>query len=186
MGSDAAHSGDNAEDETDDVNPRGAPTFLSYDPRDFELAQGFVRAHRRELGIIRSVGVTGGDAIVGSRDERRIIDEIRRKYIANADLTIVLVGDRTWTRRFVDWEIAASASQGCGVLAVPLGDSHRAIPARLQLLAEEGRGVIAERPPVDTTEIAELMHQAMTIRALPGVSSRAMKTPLMQRDARSL
>lgn len=164
--------------------PDTAPTFLSYDPRDIDLVHAFVETHRSVFGELRSVGVTGSDAIARSHDERRIIDEIRRKYIASSELAVVLVGERTWTRRFVDWEIAASATHGCGILAIPIGDSSLAVPARLRLLAEEGRGVIAEQPPANPDDLRALTRTAMTLRDTSRRSGRAMKTPLMQRDAR--
>ena len=70
-------------------------------------------------------------------DENLPLDEIRRiirdDHIADATVTIVLIGPCTWQRRHVDWEISASLihrrnNPRCGVLGLLLPthpDYHR-------------------------------------------------------------
>ena len=62
-------------------------------------------------------------------DEGLPLDEIRRKirdnHIADATVTIVLIGPCTWQRKHVDWEISASLidrrnNQRCGLLGLLL------------------------------------------------------------------
>ena len=62
-------------------------------------------------------------------DEGLPLDEIRRRirddHIADATVTIVLIGPCTWQRKHVDWEISASLidrsnNQRCGVLGLLL------------------------------------------------------------------
>ena len=62
-------------------------------------------------------------------DEGLALDEIRRRirddHIANATVTIVLIGPRTWQRRHVDWEVSASIidrprNERCGLIGVLL------------------------------------------------------------------
>lgn len=84
-------------------------------------------------------------------DERLSLDEIRRRirdnHIADATVTIVLIGPRTWQRKHVDWEISASVidrqnNQRCGLLGIllpthpdysksPKARNPRLIPPRL-------------------------------------------------------
>lgn len=161
---------------------RPRSTFLCFDPRDAEPVEAFVRKHREVLGTVRSVGVTGGDTVSHAMDERFIIAEIRRRYIAEANLALVLVGDRTWRRRFVDWEVAASATHGCAMLALPVCPRPPAIPARVRLLAEENRAMIRDRPPTDAKELAAWIQTAMDLRLSRQQIGRALRTPLMQRD----
>ena len=79
------------------------------------------------------------------------LDEIRRRirddHIADATVTIVLIGKCTWQRKHVDWEISASLidrrnNQRCGVLGLllpthpdynkkPQNHNPRLIPQRL-------------------------------------------------------
>ena len=84
-------------------------------------------------------------------DENLPLDEIRRRirddHIADATVTIVLIGPCTWQRKHVDWEISASLvdrpnNQRCGLvgLLLPTHPDHprrpeernpRLIPPRL-------------------------------------------------------
>lgn len=157
-------------------------TFVSYDARDADHVEQFLDTHRGALGVIRSVGVTATDDLAGFTDDSLIIGEIARRYIGGADLALVLVGDRTWTRRFIDWEIAASASVGCTVLAVPLGATQPAVPARVRLLAEERRAIVATHAPVSTAELRIWIAEARSRPRAGHSSLRAMRTPLMRRD----
>ena len=79
------------------------------------------------------------------------LDEIRRRirddHIADATVTIVLIGPCTWQRKHVDWEISASIidrqyNQRCGLLGIllpthpdysksPKDHNPRLIPPRL-------------------------------------------------------
>ena len=65
----------------------------------------------------------------GVHDENLPLDEIRRRirddHIADATVTIVLIGPCTWQRKHVDWEISASIidrrnNQRCGLLGLLL------------------------------------------------------------------
>ena len=84
-------------------------------------------------------------------DEGLALDEIRRRirddHIADATVTIVLIGPCTWQRKHVDWEISASIinrrnNQRCGLLGLllpthpdyrrrPEARNSRLIPQRL-------------------------------------------------------
>lgn len=52
------------------------------------------------------------DDFINSTNPDYIMSEIRRKYIGDASITIVLVGKCIHSRRYVDWEIKASLRQG--------------------------------------------------------------------------
>jgi MTH538 TIR-like domain (DUF1863) len=52
------------------------------------------------------------DDFIDSNNPEYVMSEIRRKYIGDASVTIVLVGKCTHGRRYVDWEIKASLRQG--------------------------------------------------------------------------
>ena len=49
---------------------------------------------------------------INSDNPEYVMGEIRRKYIGDASITIVLVGECTHSRRYVDWEIKASLRRG--------------------------------------------------------------------------
>ena len=69
--------------------------------------------------------VSTGDIV----DQDLPVDEIRRRirddYIADATITVVLIGRCTWQRKHVDWEISASLidtphNDRCGLLGIRL------------------------------------------------------------------
>lgn len=57
---------------------------------------------------IHTRGVTDGDDFVAGGSDDEIVGSIRARYIRDASVGIVLLGNATWSRRFVDWEIAAA------------------------------------------------------------------------------
>ena len=59
-------------------------------------------------GWIVDFSVRGGDIIDDGPPTEEILRQIRENHIADATVTVVLIGHCTWRRRFVDWEIHAS------------------------------------------------------------------------------
>lgn len=86
--------------------------FVSYHAEDTEEAADFVEAFE-SIFIPRAIGVEEGDgSVIDSTDVNYIRDVIRRDYLRDSTVTIVLVGQCTWARKFVDWEIYASLRDG--------------------------------------------------------------------------
>ena len=56
----------------------------------------------------RSVQIGDIDANLNTETVRQII---RNDYLQDSTVTVVLVGEETWKRKHVDWEISASISQ---------------------------------------------------------------------------
>jgi hypothetical protein len=52
------------------------------------------------------------DDFINSDNPDYVMGEIRRRYIGDASVTIVLVGKFTHSRRYVDWEIKSSLRRG--------------------------------------------------------------------------
>jgi hypothetical protein len=55
------------------------------------------------------------DDFINSNDPEYVMGEIRRKYLLNSSVTIVLVGSCTHSRRYVDWELKSSLRCGMNV-----------------------------------------------------------------------
>ena len=115
----------------------------------------FVSFHNEDLGHKDKFVNMLDDRIVdksvrdGDIDKRLKVAEIRRQirddFIADATVTVVLVGCCTWQRKYVDWEIGASLTKTkhndrCGLLGIQLpshpnyGEDNydpRLIPPRL-------------------------------------------------------
>ena len=56
----------------------------------------------------KTVGVTDEDDFINSDDREYVMRRIREKYLSNTTVTIVLIGECTKARKYVDWEIASS------------------------------------------------------------------------------
>lgn len=119
--------------------------FISYyHEQDQEYKNRFVRMMQDHI-VDKSVNV--GNIV----DQNLPLDEIRRKirddYIADATVTIVLIGPCTWQRKHVDWEISSSIRKTqknprCGLLGIRLPNhtdfekqefNERLIPPRLAI-----------------------------------------------------
>ena len=75
----------------------------------------------------------------GDIDPERRTDTIRRqireRFIADATVTVVLIGKCTWQRKHVDWEIGSSLIKNGQELAVRIVRDYSALALRLR----EGR-----------------------------------------------
>lgn len=60
----------------------------------------------------KALGAFHNDDFIDSNNPEYVMSEIRRKYLGNASVTIVLVGRCTHSRRYVDWEIKSSLRCG--------------------------------------------------------------------------
>ena len=96
--------------------------FISYHDADREYKDRFVRNMGDSI-IDESVQVDDIDDT--NLQVETIRQNIRDDYIADATVTIVLVGPCTWQRKHVDWEIGASLrdtkkNSRCGLLGILL------------------------------------------------------------------
>ena len=99
----------------------------------------FISFHHEDEGYKNRFERMMGDRIVGKAvhdgdvDDELAVDTIRRKirddFIADATVTVVLVGPCTWQRKHVDWEIGSSLRETtknprCGLLGILLPNHH--------------------------------------------------------------
>lgn len=77
------------------------------------------------------------DRIIDSYDTDYVMRRIRENYISGTSCTIILCGQETFKRKYVDWEIKASLDKGHAVIGVSLPNifidfkGARVIPDRL-------------------------------------------------------
>lgn len=122
--------------------PPRRKVFISYHHDDQEYANRFVQMMGDDI-VDRSVA--DGDIDDRNRTVEAVRQEIRERHIADATVTVVLIGPCTWQRKHVDWEIGASlrdtpANPRCGLLGIILPNhpdhdrgrrNPRLIPPRL-------------------------------------------------------
>lgn len=89
--------------------------FISYHHADEREVQTFLDTYSNaEVFTHRALGLDMANDIVDSNDTEYVMRRIREQYMQNTSVTIVMVGQNTWKRRYVDWEIAASLRNGFG------------------------------------------------------------------------
>lgn len=102
-------------------------TFITYHHADQEEVDEFIKTfdHERDVFIARAVGSDETmETLIDSDDDDYVMRRIREKYLSDTTVTLAFIGKETWTRKFVDWELAASLHQGDsagkpnGVLAI--------------------------------------------------------------------
>lgn len=88
--------------------------FISYHHADQEAVNQFVRDFQHEQGslIARGLGQEMTDDIIDSTNTDYVMSQIRRRFLSDSTVTLVLLGKCTWARRYVDWEIQSSLRRG--------------------------------------------------------------------------
>ncbi|MDO8585962.1 MAG: TIR domain-containing protein [Armatimonadota bacterium] len=117
--------------------------FISYHKDDRKEVEAFIKKFDEEekVFISRSVGVSDDDQdLIDSENWDYVMKRIREKYLTDSTVTIVLIGKCTWSRRFVDWEIASTLrddpnNKRSGLMAITLpsiaNSSDKKLPPRL-------------------------------------------------------
>jgi hypothetical protein len=62
-----------------------------------------------------ALGSFDNDDFINSNNTEYVMGEIRRRYLLNSSVTILLVGRCTHSRRYVDWELKSSLRRGTNV-----------------------------------------------------------------------
>ncbi len=65
-----------------------------------------------QVFIAKALATFDNDDFINSTNPEYVMREIRRIYIADSTVTIVLIGRCTHSRRYVDWEIKTSLRRG--------------------------------------------------------------------------
>jgi hypothetical protein len=88
--------------------------FISYHHDDENEVTSFINKfdHAHNMFISRGLGSTMIGDIINSNNDEYIMSRIRQLYLSDSTVTIVLIGNCTWARRYVDWEIQSSLRSG--------------------------------------------------------------------------
>ena len=88
--------------------------FISYYKEDKTEVEEFIDYFANGQGIFTpyALGVSDNDDFIDSTNTDYVMTQIRKKYLKDTTVTIVLVGNCTHSRRYVDWEIKSSLTQG--------------------------------------------------------------------------
>jgi len=113
--------------------------FISFYKGNKIEVDNFIKwVEQENIFIPRALGISDNDDLINSDDPEYVMSQIRKKYLGNSTVTIVLIGKCTHSRRYVDWEIKTSLRRGDytpnGLLGILLtnasGGAH--LPPRFQ------------------------------------------------------
>ena len=90
------------------INDRHKVFVSYYHDDDQDYREYFEKLFSDYYDIMVSNSVQLGDIDDERLSTDRIRQIIRDKYLRGSTVTVVLVGERTWQRKFVDWEIGSS------------------------------------------------------------------------------
>ena len=148
-------------------------TFISYHHDDQEEVDKFIETfdHDRDVFIARAVGSDQTmDELIDSDDDDYVMRRIREDHIGDSTVTLVFIDKHTWSRKFVDWELAASLHQGPkaglpnGVLAILSPELSEAIlPDRFVDNWESGYAKFYPYPK-SRTQLSKWIDQAFESR----------------------
>lgn len=168
--------------------------FISYHHADEEEVQQFIQQfdHDRDVLIARGIGASMSGDIIDSTNADYIKQQIRAKYLRDTTVTIVLIGQETWKRRFVDWEIAASlrntsTSSASGLLGITLPSaadySGKRMPDRLSDNVDDAEGYARWwKYPSSSDGLADMIETAYAARTSKALL-RNNTRPLRLRNA---
>lgn len=111
--------------------------FVSFYQGDKSEVDKFIAKWSVQEGVFTAkvLGASDNDDFIDSDDTDYVMSQIRKKYLGDSSVTIVLMGACTHSRRYVDWEIKSSLTQGdtppnglLGILLPSQGDSAHLPP----------------------------------------------------------
>lgn len=83
--------------------------FLSYHKADQDAVDNFIETFDYYHKVFTYRAIREMDSnIINSSDHDYVMRRIRELYLSDSTVTIVLVGECTWARKYVDWEIAST------------------------------------------------------------------------------
>ena len=116
--------------------------FLTYHHADQAEVEDFINSFEGHFNELRAIGVSEEDDFVDSGNTDYVLRRIRENYITSTSVTIALIGRCSWSRKFIDWEVAATLRNNPtdprgGLLAVQLpsvdGRNDISLPPRVRL-----------------------------------------------------
>lgn len=116
--------------------------FVSYHQQDLPQVNRFISRFGPRNFIKR--GITVPQDIINSNSTAYVLRRIRELYLRDSTVTILLIGQCTWARKFVDWELQTSLRRPAdrlpnGLVGILLNERTRpTLPSRFELNRKSG------------------------------------------------
>lgn len=122
--------------------------FISHYHADHSAVNNFIEKFGKGSDKVFIPKIVGDDydTSINSDNSEYIMRVIREDYLADSTVTIVLIGDETYKRKYVDWEVAATLrndfkNKRSGLIGIRLPgqtESNTVTPYRLQDNVDSG------------------------------------------------
>jgi hypothetical protein len=153
--------------------------FISHYRGDQNEVDAFIEYFADQQGVFTPyvLGANDNDDFIDSTNPDYVMTQIRKKYLKDTTVTSMLVGSCTHSRRYVDWEIKSSLTQGeyspNGLMGIilPSKGKNAYLPPRLEANWTKehvncyARYWIYPRSPEELGEWIEDAYNARTARA---------------------
>ena len=114
--------------------------FISHFREDRKEVDTFIQKFANEEKVFTPyvLGANDNDEFIDSMKPEYVMTQIRKKYLLDTTVTIVLLGKCTHSRRYIDWELKTSLRQGeytpNGVIGILLPSAGKSVylPPRLE------------------------------------------------------
>jgi hypothetical protein len=147
--------------------------FISHYHADSKAVNEFVEKFANQENIF-TPKIVGDeyDTTIKSDDADYIMRKIREDYLTDSTVTIVLIGDETYKRKYVDWEIASTLrndpnNKRSGLIGIFLpnkNSKNTIIPERLQDNINSGYASLYIYPTYAHIELEEWIEKAYNQR----------------------
>ena len=152
--------------------------FISRYHADEEEVNKFIEYFCDEKGVFtKKIVGDDYDTTINSEDPDYIMRKIREDYLADSTVTLVLIGDETYKRKYVDWEIASTLrndpnNKRSGLLGIYLpGKSDSEVPYRLQDNVDCGYAKVYSYPTGKPETLEKWIDEAYEKRNDPNYES---------------
>jgi hypothetical protein len=170
--------------------------FLSHHGDDRDQLQDFIDEFDEGQDAFITRSITMPEDIIDSDDPDYVMRKIRERFLKDSTVTIVMIGECTWARKFVDWEVQASLRRRAegpppnGLFAILLDRSKERgrLPDRVKLNRDSAYAKFCSYPS-SAYQLSQWIDEAYYARTENGsllltgieVESSARKHPIKQR-----
>ena len=148
--------------------------FLAFDDDDEDEVRQFIEAFGSDVELLVRGVSEDDDFVADVADRRFVLQETDEKYFGMSTVTIVLVGQNTHRRRFVDWEIATSLDtsnerwrNALVAIWLPSAAGTVQLPNRLDRNIAGAVGYVLKpwRYPKSAAELQDMIAKALNAKA---------------------
>lgn len=143
--------------------------FISHHHADATAVKKFVDEFAEEEGVfIPKIVGDDYDTTINSDEPEYIMRRIRENYLTDSTVTIVLIGNETYKRKYVDWEIASTLrddanNKRSGLIGIFLpykNQKNTIVPERLQDNVYSGYAKLYEYPEYPYSQLKKWIEEA--------------------------